>query len=70
MFSRWYLIAKCIKFWLKVDTPIFLYNHNDATLKFVDFANQNLTWMVSKRSWNFAGKQYSIPITAYEIFST
>ena len=21
--------------------------------------------MVSKRSWNFAGKQYSIPITAY-----
>ena len=27
MFSRWYLIAKCIKFSLEVDTPIFLYNH-------------------------------------------
>ena len=39
MFSRWHLIAKWIKFWLKVDTPIFLYNHSDATVKFVDFAN-------------------------------
>ena len=69
MFSRWYLIAKCIKFWLKVDTPIFLYSYSDATVKFVDFANYNLTWMVSKRSWNIAGKQYSILITAYKISS-
>ena len=39
IFSRWHLIAKCIKFWLEVDTPIFLYNHSDARMKFVDFAN-------------------------------
>ena len=39
MFSRWYLIAKFIKFWLEVDTPIFLYNHSDASGKFVNFAN-------------------------------
>ena len=39
MFYRWYLIAKCIKFWLEVDTPIFLYNHSEASVKFVDFAN-------------------------------
>ena len=68
MFSRWYLIAKSIKFWLEVDTPIFLYNHSEASVKFVDFANWNLTWMVSKRSWNGAS-WYSIPITAYKIFS-
>ena len=34
-----YLIAKCIKFWLEVDTPIFLYNHSEASVKFVDYAN-------------------------------
>ena len=39
MFSRWHLIAKCIKCWLEVDTPIFLYNHNDASVKFVEFDN-------------------------------
>ena len=39
MFSRWYLIAKCIKFWLEVDTPIFLYNPSEAGVKFVDCAN-------------------------------
>ena len=39
MFSRWYLIAKCIKFWLEIDTPIFLYNHSKASVKFADFAN-------------------------------
>ena len=39
MFSRWYLIAKCIKFSLEVDTPIILYNHNETCVKFVDFAN-------------------------------
>ena len=39
MFSRWYLIAKYIKLWLEVDTPIFLYNHSEASVKFVDFAN-------------------------------
>ena len=39
MFSRWHLIAKCIKFWLKVDTPIFLYNHSDTSVKFVGFAD-------------------------------
>ena len=39
IFSRWYLIAKCIKFWLEVDTPIFLYNHSEASVQFVDFAN-------------------------------
>ena len=39
MFSRWHLIAKYIKFWLKIDMPIFLYNHSDASVKFVDFAN-------------------------------
>ena len=39
MFFRWYLIAKSIKFWLKVDTSIFLYNHSEAGVKFVDFAN-------------------------------
>ena len=48
MFSRWYLIAKCIKFWLEVDTPIFLYNHSKASVKFVDFANSNLTWWSAK----------------------
>ena len=69
MFSRWCLIAKCIKFWLEVDTHIFLYNHSEASVKFVDFANWNLTWMVSKRSWNVAG-QYSISITAYKMFIT
>ena len=70
MFSRRHLSAKYIKFLLKVDTPIFLYNHSDATVKFVDFDNYNLTWMVSKRCWNFTGKQFSIPTTAYEEFST
>ena len=39
MFFRWYLIAKCIKFSLEVDTPIILYNHSEASVKFVDFAN-------------------------------
>ena len=39
MFSRWYLIAKCIKFWLEVDTAIFLYNHSEARVKFVNFAD-------------------------------
>ena len=39
MFSRGYLIAKCIKFRLEVDTLIFLYNHGEASVKFVDFAN-------------------------------
>ena len=39
MFSRWYLIAKCIKFWFEVDTPILLYNYSEASVKFVDFAN-------------------------------
>ena len=39
MFSRWYLIAKCIKFWLEVDTPIFLYNRSEASVKFVDSDN-------------------------------
>ena len=43
MFSRWYLIAKCTKFQPEVDVTIFLYNHNEASVKFVDFANQNLT---------------------------
>ena len=43
MFSRWHLIAKCIKFLLEVDTPIFLYSHSDASVKFVDFANENLS---------------------------
>ena len=38
-FSRWHLIAKYIKFWLEVDTSIFLYNHSDASVKFGDFAN-------------------------------
>ena len=38
MFSPWHLFAKCIKFSLKVDTPIFLYNHSEASVKFVDFA--------------------------------
>ena len=69
MFSRWQLIAKCIKFSLEVDTPIFLYNHSEASVKFVDFAILNHTWMVSKRPWNVEG-QNSIPITAYKIFST
>ena len=32
------LIAKCIKFSLEVDTPIFLYNYSEASVKFVDFA--------------------------------
>ena len=50
MFSRCHLIAKCIKFSLEVDTPIFLYNHSEASVKFVDFAIQNLACMVSKRS--------------------
>ena len=39
MFSQWYLIAECIKFWLEVDTPIFLYNHSEVSVKFVDFDN-------------------------------
>ena len=39
IFSRWRLIAKRIKFWLEVDTPIFLYNHSETSVKFVDFAN-------------------------------
>ena len=39
MFSRSYLIAKCIEFWLEVDTPIFLYNDSKASVKFVDCAN-------------------------------
>ena len=39
MLSRWYLIAKCIKLWLEVDMPIFLYNHSEASVKFADFAN-------------------------------
>ena len=39
MVSRWYIIAKCIKFSLEVDTPIILYNHSEASVKFVDFAN-------------------------------
>ena len=39
MCSRWYLIAKCIKFEPEVDMPIFLYNHSEASVKFVDFAN-------------------------------
>ena len=39
MFSRWYLIAKFIKFWLEVDTPIFLSNQSEASVKVVDFAN-------------------------------
>ena len=43
MFSRCYLIAKCIKFGLEVDTPIFLYNHSEASVKFGDFANYNLS---------------------------
>ena len=60
-FSRWYLIGKCIKFWLEVNTPIFLYNHSEASVTFIDFANQNLTWTVSKRSSNVACP-YSIPI--------
>ena len=37
MFSRWYLIAKCIKLWLEVNMLIFLYI--EASVKFVDFAN-------------------------------
>ena len=40
IFSRWHLIAKCIKFSLEVDTPIFLYTHR--TLKF----SQNLKFQV------------------------
>ena len=32
MFSRWHLIAKCIKFLLEVDTPVFLYSHSDASV--------------------------------------
>ena len=43
MFSRWHLIAKYIKFSLEGDTPIFLYNHSEASVKFVEFAIQNLT---------------------------
>ena len=39
MFSRWYLIEKCIKFSLEVYTPIILYDHSEASVKFVDFAN-------------------------------
>ena len=39
MFSRLYLIVKFIEFWLEVDTSIFLYNHSEASVKFVDFAN-------------------------------
>ena len=38
MFFRWYLIAKCIEFRLEADTPIFLYDHSEASVKFVDFA--------------------------------
>ena len=37
MFFSMHLIAKCIKFSLEVDTPIFLYNHSEASLKVVDF---------------------------------
>ena len=39
MFSRWYLITKWIKFQPEVDIPIFLYNHSEASVKFVDFDN-------------------------------
>ena len=49
---------------------IFLYDHSEASVKFVDFANWNLARMFSKRPWNFGGKKYGIPITAYKIFST
>ena len=38
-FSRWHLIAKCIKFFTRnTNTPIFLYDHSEASVKFVDFA--------------------------------
>ena len=50
--------------------PIFLYDYGEASVKFVDFANQNLARMVIKIPWNFAGGKYNIPITACKIFST
>ena len=34
-----YFFQKCIEFWLEVDTPILLYNHSEASVKFVDFTN-------------------------------
>ena len=45
-------------------------DRSENSVKFVDFANENLAQMVGKRPWNFAGTKYSIPTTAYKIFST
>ena len=52
------------------NTSFFLYNHKEASVKFFDFANQDFARMVSQRLRNFAGTKYTIPITAYRIFST
>ena len=37
MFSRWHLIAEFIIFSLEFGTLLFLYNHSEADVKFIDF---------------------------------
>ena len=50
------MASNCERYWIlteSTNTYIFLYDHSDASVKFVDFPNLNLARMVNIRPWNF-----------------